>query len=475
LRQPQRILPALAAGLLLTFALLGATDPRVRPHPVPASLYYPMCTDLLESAPAESTLAVNTNDGVVQPFRPAGNVAVCSLSVSVPNYSYGAITRIQSWDPVALAPDPTMIALRQTSAYVSDYSGWHGKESYMPPLVLQSLGNVAEAQRPTVAWSFENGASASYTFRWAGNADPNVPIGYHYVGNGPRVPLNGAHPVLSHSMCGGDQSLQSLYITQSVLRSDAMYGTDKSVVVQRFRVAQRTQLYWVELAFGSVTPANPGGYQPGTIAILDAQGQSQPPNNIGAALCSATLSHAWYVTSWDSHVDFDNSIELQPNHDYWLWVTTIWNYGLYVRNHAATESVPFNAGVGELWYLTGANPPWTADPAHSLDFKIVGLPLGVTSAPPPTRSLGTLRLRAGPNPAHGASMLAWSGARGALRFEVLDARGRRMASAGVDGAAGQWLFRGARDDGQPLPAGVYFVRATDGAGQAAVERVVLVR
>src|SRR5580765_4470691 len=117
MRQPQRLLPAIAAGLLLTFALLGATDPRARLHPVPASLYYPNCTDMLESAPPESTLVVGGLGGVVQPFEPLGNVAACSLAVSVPSNGNG-VTRISSWDPVALAPDPTTIALRQNSAYV---------------------------------------------------------------------------------------------------------------------------------------------------------------------------------------------------------------------------------------------------------------------------------------------------------------------------------------------------------------------
>ena len=112
-----------------------------------------------------------------------------------------------------------------------------------------------------------------------------------------------------------------------------------------------------------------------------------------------------------------------------------------------------------------------------LDFKIIGLPLDVTGAPsPPPVARTGLRLRIAPNPALGSAMIAWSGARGVLRFEVLDARGRRIARGDADaGGAGQWLFRGARDDGHPLPAGVYFVRAVDAAGQAAVERVVLVR
>jgi hypothetical protein len=473
MRQLHRILPALAAGLLITFALIGATDPRSNRHAVPASLYYPTCTDQLESSAGDSTIVLSYHDGLVQPLGTTGNIGACSLSVSIPNYAYGAsITQVQSWDPVALVGDPTTVALRQVSDFVSDTYGWHGKDSYVPPVIVQSLGNVAEAQRSTIAVEFDSQTSSPYDFQFTGDGSPDLPIAYHWVNHGAAVPLNGNHPVVAHVICGGDQALQNLFNCQSVVRCDSAYGNDKSVVVQRFRVPRHIQLYWVELAFHTVTPANS---QTGTIAVLDAQGQSQPPSSIGSALCSASFQHANNVAAWDSHMDFDHSIELQPYHDYWLWVTTINDFSLYVRHRTGNESTTFQNDIGDLFYINGASPPWTKDPGNALDFKIVGLPLDPTSVPPPTRTLGTLRLRCSPNPAHGASMLAWSGARGTLRLEVLDARGRRVASAGVEGAAGQWLFRGASDDGRPLPAGVYFVRAVDGAGRAAVERVVLVR
>jgi hypothetical protein len=63
-----------------------------------------------------------------------------------------------------------------------------------------------------------------------------------------------------------------------------------------------------------------------------------------------------------------------------------------------------------------------------------------------------------------------------MHVEVLDAQGRRVAgAAGITGAEGRWLWSGARDDGRPLPAGVYFVRASDGRGRVAADRVVLIR
>ena len=93
----------------------------------------------------------------------------------------------------------------------------------------------------------------------------------------------------------------------------------------------------------------------------------------------------------------------------------------------------------------------------------------------PSRS-AVLSLRVAPNPARGASFVSWSGAAGALRIEVMDAQGRLVAAnSGRAAAEGQWLWSGARDDGRPLPAGVYFVRGTDAAGRVASDRVVLIR
>jgi hypothetical protein len=63
-----------------------------------------------------------------------------------------------------------------------------------------------------------------------------------------------------------------------------------------------------------------------------------------------------------------------------------------------------------------------------------------------------------------------------MNVEVLDAQGRRVGGvAGVSGSEGRWLWSGARDDGRPMPAGVYFVRASDGMGRVVTDRVVLIR
>jgi hypothetical protein len=82
-------------------------------------------------------------------------------------------------------------------------------------------------------------------------------------------------------------------------------------------------------------------------------------------------------------------------------------------------------------------------------------------------------LRVSPNPSRGSALLSWSGSPGPVRLDVHDAQGRRVG--GVTSARGEWLWGGARDDGGPLPAGMYFVRATDVAGRVASARVVLIR
>jgi len=68
--------------------------------------------------------------------------------------------------------------------------------------------------------------------------------------------------------------------------------------------------------------------------------------------------------------------------------------------------------------------------------------------------------------------VAWSGAVGPVRFEVFDARGRRVA-VNTGGAAGSWSWSIRDSRGQALPAGVYFVHARDSAGGHSVQRVVV--
>ncbi|MBK7368588.1 MAG: T9SS type A sorting domain-containing protein [Candidatus Eisenbacteria bacterium] len=147
-----------------------------------------------------------------------------------------------------------------------------------------------------------------------------------------------------------------------------------------------------------------------------------------------------------------------------------------MRAHALTgaEGADFTSSIGPMWTRSQNGQPWNLEAERALSFRVIGdttSVVGVESTP--RRS--PLELRATPNPARGASVLAWSGAVGRVTLEVLDARGRRVADdAIVTGASGRYTWTASRS-GRPLPAGLYFVRATDAEGHAALARVVLIR
>ncbi len=468
-----RALPSLAALGLLAFALLGATDPNA-PRAVPDAMVYPNCSIVVQSAPAEPALSLPPGGVVVQPLGTTFAIAACSLAVLVPPIRASEFLSVVSWDPVALAPDPTTAALRNETFFLSiSVTLPLRRFDFVPPVVLAHAPGVAEAPRNEAAIRYESALNGSIqTVYWNRTFAAALPHGLHADAGQALAPLAGP---LAHVVCGGDDPLQKLMVTQSVVRLDSLFFGNASVMAQRFRVPTRTQLYWVELAFGDNSGVGFPSY--GTIAVLDAEGQSTPPAAPAVRLASASYIGIFYRPAWASHVDFDTSPILQPNHDYWVWASTAGSYSLGVRNNTSEESAAFRPGVADCWQLRSSDMQWIEQPRHALDFKIVGLPLDLVSAPPPAPPVApTFTLRAAPNPTRGAVTLAWSGARGALAFEVLDERGRRVARGDADAAPqGTWRFEGRRADGRPLPAGVYFVRASDRAGHVATERIVMVR
>ncbi len=469
-----RSVPSLLALGLLAFALLGATDPNA-PRAVPDALVYPNCTYVLESVTPESTLTLVYDDVVVQPFATEANMAACSLAVLVPAYtrSNGTLS-VVAWDPVASAPEASSAALRSLAFSISTYTSWPLlRLDLVPPLVRKHVQGIAEAPPSAYALKLGNLASGWLSLGWSQSAAGTLPRALRSTGGGPLQPI-GANGVTAHRVCGGDGALQQLMVVQSVVRKDSLLAAGAGIVAQRFRVPTRTLVNWVELVFGP-NPFSVGDV--GTISILDAQGQATPPMWPTTTLASAGFAGRILEDLWASHVDFDTAPVLVPNHDYWIWVHIASSYALGVRTLDGNESADYHAGVGECLRMSDAGPPWTPEPRHTLDFKIVGLPLDLVSPPPPAPPVApTFTLRASPNPTRGSVTLAWSGASGALAFEVLDERGRRVARGDADAAPqGTWRFEGRRADGRPLPAGVYFVRASDGDGRLASERVVLLR
>lgn len=99
----------------------------------------------------------------------------------------------------------------------------------------------------------------------------------------------------------------------------------------------------------------------------------------------------------------------------------------------------------------------------------------VSVAPRAAADVAVLLSAPRPNPARDGVTLSFRVARaGAVRFEVLDAAGRRVRSAVVAaGAAGEhaWRWDGRDEGGARVPAGVYRVRAST-AGASATRAVV---
>ncbi len=104
----------------------------------------------------------------------------------------------------------------------------------------------------------------------------------------------------------------------------------------------------------------------------------------------------------------------------------------------------------------------------------VRIPAGVTGVEPLAVDPG---LHAWPNPvSRGATLVLRGGAAAPTRLEVIDLAGRRVGridlqAAGLDRREGRWTA--ADDAGRALPAGVYFLRATDVSGGPALPRIVV--
>ena len=468
------------------------------------------CSLLLQQSGGASPFVAAIRTGVTQPITFAGNAAACSLTVDRLYYS-SARAELLQWDPAALAPDPTTVALRTRSFDASALQYSQTRFDFYPPVVMYSVPGVAEPPGLFTAldWRVTDCCNGQ-TLRFESDGASGIPAALQYATvGGPRSPLPGAHPVLSHAVCGGDDALQSLQLIQSVMRTDSLSDTSCFEILQRFRVPVRSKLRWVEVAFG-VRP-RPQYYDP-VIAILDGGRTPEPPVALPTSLVEAP--YAQYVTSpfWGSHYDFDRLITLEPGHDYWLLVRVEHVYYLYSRALTGSESPDFTANIGPSFRRTTRDGDWIPQRDQALCFRMIGepldarppshllprgrlrdRPLGETTPggqPPPgepraaaataieagARVTGPLSLRVAPNPAQGAAFVSWSGASGPMNVEVLDAQGRRVGGvAGVPGSEGRWLWSGARDDGRPMPAGVYFVRASDGRGRVVTDRVVLIR
>jgi hypothetical protein len=461
-----RFVPAAAAVALLVFAAFAGGARTGRAAPAVAD-WVSCAAGQLDGTDGSYTIAYQT--GVRQPFDGMVPVAACSLGLDYA-WTYGQL-QVLYWDPLTLAPAAGEIALRSISYNTSQLQLNHVRADFSPPLVTRSVEGVAEPGRTSLALDYQVLSSyATQNVHYWRDGHDGLPAASAY-GTGVPPALPGTHPVLATGFCAWP-AYADLRVLQSVIAQNALPGFWLHDYVQRFRVPQRCSVSHVELAFG----VNPGtSVQVGHVAIVDAAGTADPPPSaMPPAMAEANFFHYVTTPTWDTHYDFGKSIVLEAHHDYWLWVYTGYSYNLYLKVRSGGESAEFYDSIRGLYTRNGPYLAWDPWAGYAMDFRIIGTPLspGVSVAPPPAHGL---RVAAGPNPAAGATMVRWSGARDGARIEVLDPRGRRVAVHDGAGAEGGWLWRGVADGGGPLPAGIYFVRVTDRGGAAGTARVVLVR
>jgi hypothetical protein len=467
----RRLLPAVAVVILLAAALLAPRAAQTaRPLPQTGYLIYPGCAPIQEES-GTTPVQLTMGEALIQPLGDVGNVARCTLAVT-PSGFVGARAELVSWDSATLAPDPTTLALRSINFTVTDRVYPKYTWDLFPQVITRVLPQVAEPPRATTAMRYQViGYDGTLTFAYAANGDPAIPAAYRTPAAGPTAPLGAPHAVADHAICGGDEFLQSLHVVQSVMTATSPLPSSNVEYIQKFRVPVASTLRWAEFCLAPVVPE--GILNAGRFRIVDAEGQAEPPVTFEAALADAPF-YSSYPAGWSSHVDLTAFPVLEANHDYWFVLTTHRDYALYTKPLSGAESPYFTTAIGPLFERGSNGAAATLAPNRALSFRLIGIPEGTVGVEPARPARGAFELSVSPNPSRGGARLAWSGARGDVAIDVMDARGRRVASGSAPGTAARWAWNGAGDDGHALPAGIYFARARDGAGRVASARVTLV-
>lgn len=477
-----RMAPALAALAILALAANASRTARLGPA-APTYLQSGPCTQFVQSAPGDSLYVFGLSTGVSQPLVAGVAVAACSVSVRARSWSWLRLSMLD-WDPLVLAPDPHTIALRTQLLDPSDLQFYTlnrtPRVNFIPPIVTHSLSGVADAPRATITaetvapyTSFPSTFDAIYDL--SGSNDLPVARAVPALG-GSRPALPGAHPVLAHAICDAGGDLQQLSVVQAVSRTDEVLAGLPREFIQRFRVPERVELRWIELAVVPNDYQFPYYLDATAVSIHDAASGTPPvvfpPAATSAFFMSYTDGSGVNTPHWAADLGLDHTILLEPGQDYWLRVSEARAMHYHARVLDGSESAVFTADIGGLFTRDTSIAAWTPRPARALSFKLIGKPVAPVGISPPQAG-PSFALQVSPNPAASVADVRWSGAVGPVRIEVLDARGRRVAS-GQGGAAGSWSFARTGRGGQALSAGVYFVHARDSAGGQAVERVVLI-
>lgn len=460
-----------AAAMLL---LSSAFAPRLRADrtPEPAFVWPPTftCSQPQLVTTGTSTTTITTGGAVAQPFLMTSNFGVCSLAV-VPVLNTGKL-RISQWDAANVMPDPTTVALRSILMSNSTTFWVAAPITMLPPVITRAFDHVADPPGALgaielIAWYSQN----SFTLSYDPASTSGLPTGYSRTAMGAYTPLPGERGVLAMRLCGGDTRLQSVRVAQCVMHAGVVEDGATHEFLQRFRVPRAVRARWVEVAADGYT-SQP--YPSCTIAILDAANSPGVPATLPPPLVQTTFYPVIYEPSWISPYEFDSTVVLQPGHDYWLRVVTGGSFRLRAHDGANAPGFDPQDDIGPLFSRVSAAGEFLFEDGRALSFRLIGDAGGLVDAAPVVPR-ARFELRATPNPAHGATTLAWTGARGAVRCDVLDARGRRVdGSDALPEGTRQWNWNASRA-GRPIAPGLYFVRAVDADGREALARVVVIR
>lgn len=475
-----RTLPAL---VVLALFALGAQAPRAAREQAAPTMplpYFVACEQLAEASSGDSLYDFATGSSLVQPFDGSIPMAACSLSVSAVGWSNMRLS-LQDWDPVTLLPEPHAIALRIVDLNPSALQYYTvnraPRVAISPPLITRSVTGVADPPPTTVAMQMIGTSSFGGFFRghFALDGPANLPPA-RYVDASLSLPLPGPHPVIAHSICTSPGDAGLARITQAVTHADVLLPkTDEWL--QYFRVPSVSDLCWIELAIMGNDGSNYLAATP-RIQILDVTAAPEPDLGLPSGFTQSLFSNYYFAFNggrqsvWAIANSFDHTFHFEPGHVYALRISNVRTHDHYARTLTGTESSAFQYGIGKLYARDSSSATWTEQPNRALAFKLVAIPSNVVVGVRPGTG-PAFALQVAPNPSHGVAEVSWSGAVGPVSLDVLDARGRRVAS-GNGGAAGHWQWTARRGNGI-LPAGVYFVRARDSEGGVVTERLVVVR
>jgi hypothetical protein len=254
-RRLLQFLPALLAAL---FLLAGANGTRPVLGPAP-QMYLPVtCVPYTLVTDGQATFSFAAG-GISQPLPPYAIVSACSLHVEGTGWAHLDVN-LRSWDPTALAPDPTTVSLRTSTLDPSDLLYYTQNRmqltAFSPPVITRAVTGVAEAPLPSTAIEATHPADF-FGYPFVGYFDPasteaGLPAANAVAPDGSHAPLAGAHPVIAQALCAGDASLQDLRLGQCVNRTDDTLVSRVFQIVQRFRVP--AALIAVDRAGGRADP-----------------------------------------------------------------------------------------------------------------------------------------------------------------------------------------------------------------------------